>query len=273
MRKADRLAWTIARYASRIPGGTLFAASGSAAAGIRLAQEMFGSTLRLWGHGNAYDPRGILAVHARYRLLNRHSRAHIGLSAVFDTLGEPHALMATPAQVDGEANANLSAIGDHGKPIVAFGGSRGLPDAGAVHFVLPTHYPRQLVAKVDFVSTAVGSRAEAAMLFTELCVMVWAVETKRWCLIGIAPETSLAEVEGRTGFTFDVAAGLDRLDDPPDRARLLLERIDPLGVRDLDFVSGRREQLDALERLFQAELRLIAENGDAEPRSALAVPR
>jgi hypothetical protein len=257
MSRANRLSWTIARYAKDIPGGTLFAASSCASAGVRLAQELFGSTLYQCGRGGPYDIRGLLSIHARHWLFNHRPRAHADLPGVFDTLSEPHALMATPAQVDGVCNANLSVVGDHARPKVSFGGTRGLPDARAIHFVLPAHSPRQLVAKVDFVSTAAAHRDEPPMLFTELCMMRWSKAANRWRLDSIAPEVSLDEVRARTGFAFDVAEKPALLEDPPPDVVRLLDEIDPLGVRDLDFIAGRKDLLDAYERIYAAEARMV----------------
>ena len=270
MRKADRLSWTIARYARHIPGGTLFAASACASAGVRLAQEFFGSTLYQCGRGGAYDLKGILSMHARHWLFNRRPHAHLDLPGVFDTLAEPHALLATPAQVDGAANANLSVVGDHARPKVAFGGTRGLPDARAVHFVLPAHSPRQLVSQVDFVSTCAATRAEPPMLFTELCVMRWAAAAGRWKLEALAPETDIEAIRARTGFDFDVAASPEPLQDPPPEAMALLDAIDPMGLREMDFISGRKELLDAIERIYAAEAGLAgAHLVPANQRAAL----
>ena len=165
--------------------------------------------------------------------------------------------MATPAQVDGAANANLSIVGRHAHPKVAFGGSRGLPDARAVHFVLPRHSPRQLVERVDFVSTCAANRDDAPMLFTDLCVMRWEKDASRWRLESIAPETTAEAVQARTGFAFDVVANLERLLDPPPDALAALGRIDPLGLRHLHFVTGRAEQLDAIELLYAREAEMV----------------
>ena len=173
MNKADQLSCTVARYVADLPRGTVFAASYCAIAGVRLAQERLGCVAALCGRGGAYDLSGILALHARHWLFNRRPHAYIGLLEVFETLSEPHALLATPAQVDGAGNANLSMIGAHERPKVAFGGTRGLPDGRTIHFVLPSHNPRQLVAHADFASTSVVSRAEPALLITDLCVMRW----------------------------------------------------------------------------------------------------
>ncbi len=260
MSRAGRLAWTIARHVAELPAGTAFAATSAATLGVMLAQRLLGSRLSLWGHGGAYDPAGILALHARPWLFNRRPHARITLLGVFETQSEPHVLLATPGQVDGQCNANLSGIGDPRRPKVAFGGTRGLPDAGAVFFVLPAHSPRQLVDRVDFVSTCAANRSVPALLFTELCVMRWSHEAKAWTLIEIAPETSVETLREATGFEFEAASSARPIEEMPDPAEALLLQLDPLGVRELDFVSGRAAQLDAFARIYAAEAEMVGQN-------------
>lgn len=265
MSKPDRLVWTIARHVADMPRGTVFAASHCAIAGVRVAQELMGCRLALCGRGGAYDPAGVLSLHARHWLFNQRPRARITLTDVFDTLSEPHALFATPAQVDGEASANLSVIGDHATPKVAFGGSRGLPDARSVHFVLPLHKPRQLVKRVDFVSTAAARREPPALLFTELCVMRWSGARGSWMLEGIAPEIGLDELRGRTGFAFEAHAQPVLLEDPDEAVRACLARVDPLGLRRLDFITDRAEHLETVARIYADEAALVG--GSVVPRT------
>jgi hypothetical protein len=253
MHPADRLSWTIARYVASMPQGTIFAASACAVAGIRLSQELLGCRLHLCGRGGAYDLRGSLALHARHWLFNRRPHAHVDLAGVFDTLSEPHALMATPAQVDGAGNANLSGVGDYAHPKVAFGGTRGLPDARTLHFVLPAHGARQLVRKVDFVSTCAATRERPALLFTELCVMRWHGAAGQWRLEAVAPGAEVGAVRARTGFDFIEADAVATLEGPPTEALSLLESIDPFGLRELDFVKDRTAQLDAIARVYERE--------------------
>jgi hypothetical protein len=254
---ADRLSWTIARHVADMPRGTVFAAAPSAIAGIRLSQEMLGCQLALCGRGGAYDARGILSLHARHWLFNRRPRAHVTLQGVFDTLSEPHALFTTPAQLDGAGDANLSTIGDHTHPKVAFGGTRGLPDAGTIHFVLPLHSARQLVERVDFVSTSAASRPVAALLFTERCVMRWAEDPGLWRLQAIAPGVEAAALQRETGFRFEAPDRVDLLEEPPTQARALLEQIDPLHVRELDFITDRIRSMETLARIYAQEVALV----------------
>ncbi len=179
------------------------------------------------------------------------------LPGVFETQSEPHVLLATPAQVDGRGNANLSGIGDPRRPKVAFGGTRGLPDSRCVNFVLPVHSARQLVERVDFISTCAATRDTPALLVTELCVMRWSTDTGAWMLEEIAPETGLEALREQTGFAFAQSPDLRPIEAMPDAARALLSRLDPLGLRELDFISGRTEQLDAFERIYAAEAELV----------------
>ena len=95
------------------------------------------------------------------------------------------------------------------------------------------------------------------MLFTELCVMLWNSTNGCWRLEAIASDASVDDVRERTGFAFETAATLERLQDPPPAAVALLAEIDPFGVRHLDFVSGRQESLDAIERIYELEARLV----------------
>lgn len=259
MNRADQLSCTVARYVADLPRGTVFAAAYCAIAGVRLAQERLGCVAALCGRGGAYDPSGILALHARHWLFNRRPHAHIGLLEVFETLSEPHALLATPAQVDGAGNANLSVIGPHDQPKVAFGGTRGLPDGRTIHFVLPSHNARQLVARADFVSTSVASRAESALLITELCVMRWNAQSGAWRLEALAPGVDVATVTARTGFSFEAGTAPLVLAEPSTQELETLERIDPLGVRRLDYVTDRATQLALIAEIYAREVALVGQ--------------
>jgi hypothetical protein len=270
MSRGDRLSWTIARLVADMPAGTVFTATSSATLGVRLSQELLGCRLCLCGRGGAYDLSGILSLHARHWLFNRRPHAHVSLPQVFDTQSEPHALLATPAQVDGAARANLSGIGDPAKPKVAFGGTRGLPDARAVHFVLPAHSPRQLVDRVDFASTCAATRDAPSLLVTELCVMRWSASANVWVLEEIAPEIDIEDLRARTGFTFKAAARLRPFEEMPQAARALLPELDPLRLRDLDFVTDRKMLLDAFERIYSAEADLVGHGHMPRPTALRA---
>lgn len=252
--RPDGLAWAIARWAARLPRMVTFVASPSALAGMRLAQETLGAKIALWGHGGAYDPRGELALYERGRLFNRRPRARLGLPGALECLSRGTRLLATPAQVDGAANANLSIIGaDWGRPKIAVGGTRGLPDATEIHFVIPVHSPRQLVPTVDFVSTAGSGRAVPPWLFTEFCALEWSPPDKGWRLRERQAGVPVADIQERSGFPIIVDGDVTEIP-PPEAAVLhMLDRVDPRHVRELDFTASPPERLARLRALEAAE--------------------
>ncbi|HEU0221823.1 MAG TPA: hypothetical protein VFR34_06370, partial [Paracoccaceae bacterium] len=215
------------------------------------AQELCGARPALWGHGGAYDGRGILALHRRPLLSNTGPRARIHLAGVLDLAAEHMVLLATPAQVDGRARANLSAIGDWARPKLALGGTRGLPDAPEIHFVLPGHSARQLVSKVDFVSTDASARTVAPRLFTELAVLEW--RSEGWRLAALLGAATAEDVQARTGFALDLSVPPERVPDPDAAFLAMLDQVDPMRVRALDFAGSREERVAALRRIEAAE--------------------
>ena len=134
-------------------------------------------------------------------------------------------------------------------------GQGGMADVANMHrdYVLyvTRHSPLSLVAEVDFASSgrglirleeraAHGYRTGRAMLFTDLCVFRLDQTTKELVVVELMPGVTHERVSEATGFSvrFDqncreVAA--------PDRETLdiLRRRIDPLGLRRLEFVGSR----------------------------------
>lgn len=265
MSQGDMLAWTIARWAASLPRVTTFAASAAALAGLRLAQERLGGKPALWGHGGAYDPRGEVAVYQRAQLFNRKPHARVGLPGVLETLSRGNRLLATPAQVDGAANANLSAIGEWATPKVAMGGARGLPDAAEIHFVLPLHSLRQLVARVDFVSTAAANRRVPPCLFTELGVLQWWPARKAWRFRERHAGVTLAQVQERTGFPVLVDGEVAEIPPLPEELLPVLDQVDPRRLRDLDFVIGAAQRAQRLAEIEIAERAAGATQAESPP--------
>jgi hypothetical protein len=253
--QGDRLAWCIARWCATQPRMTTFAASPAAMAGLRAAQEQLGAKVALWGHGGAYDPRGEVSLFERARLFNRTARARLGLPAVLETMSHGTRLLATPAQLDGAANANLSVIGSWEHPRTALVGTRGLPDATEVHFVIPLHSSRQLVERVDFVSTCAANRREPPCLFTELGMMRWSPPEAAWRLVERQAGVSVQEIRQRTGFRILADSAAPEIPDPPLEVLRSLSKCDPRRIRDLDFAgtaAARQQKLLEIEAAERA---------------------
>ena len=135
------------------------------------------------------------------------------------------------AQIDGEGCANNSAIGDWHKPKVR------LPGGGGGAVMLPTarractwrteHSKRTLVEKLDFRTSWGGFHG----VVTPIAVFV--KRDGRLALKSWHPESSLAEVVERTGFTFD-AIGASACAAPSSREVEALAELDRNGQFERD---------------------------------------
>ncbi|MBI3436468.1 MAG: CoA synthetase [Proteobacteria bacterium] len=117
------------------------------------------------------------------------------------------------AQIDGQGNINLVAIGDPARPQVRFPGSFG---SAFLYYVVPKvilfrteHSRRTLVAKVDFIS-APGTSAPnvyrpggPVALITNRCVFLFDKDKGRFRLASVHPGHSAAEIAEHTGFAYD----------------------------------------------------------------------
>jgi len=144
--------------------------------------------------------------------------------------GRIDAFFLSGGQIDGEANINLLAIGDPGRPTVRFPGSFG---SAYLYFLVPKivlfreeHSRRSLVQRVGFISAPGGSagnvmrRGGPKALVTGLARFAF---DGRFRLDSIHPGHSLAEVEAATGFEFDRAPVIAATP-PPTEAELRLIR-------------------------------------------------
>lgn len=166
------------------------------------------------------------------------------------------AIWISPAQVDGEGSANLSAIGDWRRPKVALVGSRGLPDdawhVAAMRYYLPRHEVRHLPATVDFTSAPGWTagrrrlgRREGAPGIVVTPLGVFRFREDGVFAASLHAGVRAEEVQRRTGFRVGglEAAGVT----PPPTAEELawIRRFDPLGVRGLEFLPPREARLAA----------------------------
>jgi glutaconate CoA-transferase subunit B len=153
-----------------------------------------------------------------------------------------------PAQLDAAGRTNLSGAGPPGRPKVALPGARGLPDNNAspsrVWFVLPAHSPRQLVERVDVVCGAVPPAGAIRRLLTP--AGCFELGPEGWHTLWLTPDGAEL-VAGAPGLGISVT-GTEPIVTEPDREALAaLERVDPHGVRLIEFSTGT----DAAAR-FQA---------------------
>lgn len=156
------------------------------------------------------------------------------------------------AQLDMYGNANNSVIGsDYHAPKVRLPGTAGLGDMGSIGKLLyywnPSHSPRSLVEKVDFVSaagylgggderSALGLTGGPQAVITNLAVLDFEASSKRMQIRSVHPGVTADEVQAATGFELLIPPDLPTTSSPTDeKVRLIRDVIDPDGMRKREF--------------------------------------
>ena len=154
------------------------------------------------------------------------------------------------AQIDGHGNINLTTIGDHDRPDLRLPGAAG---SGMLYFMTNRvilfrmeHTLRVFVEDVDFITSA-GSSSERverpggpSMLITNLCVMLYLKDQKRFELESVHPGVTVDEVKENTGFEFIVSGNVPETTAPTaEQLSLLRGSIkDSVGGQYPGFVEG-----------------------------------
>jgi glutaconate CoA-transferase subunit B len=171
-----------------------------------------------------------------------------------------------PAQVDPIGRFNNVALGrDPKRPRFRLPGSGGIPDVTTVftdiHLYVPRHTRAVFVNKVDFASSLGHSPDRRhgrgpQYLVSDLGQFDFA--NGRLRLTHVHPGVALEEIERRTGFEFERAPVIETTEPPTARElELLRTEIDPLDVRQLEFLGGSRRR-QALEAILRQEQQSFA---------------
>jgi len=167
-----------------------------------------------------------------------------------------------PGQVDAHGNFNNLFFGrDPSRPRFRLPGSGGIPDVTVcltdVCLYVPRHSRVVFVESVDWVSGlghSPGRRhgAGARYLLSDLAQFDFAAGRMR--LTHLHPGVEREKVIEKTGFALEVAEPLPSTAPPSEEElRLLREVVDPLGVRDLELMSGARRR-EAIRAILGREL-------------------
>lgn len=161
-----------------------------------------------------------------------------------------------PAQVDPRGNFNNVVLGDYYAPKLRLPGCGGIADvtnySSHVYLYVPRHSRAVFVERLDFVS-GVGvleeeERKELSIrspgpryLVTNLGTFDFAGGRMR--LLSYHPGVSGEKIQKKTGFPLAMAPDLHETPPPSiEEVRLLREEIDPLGIRELESLSGGRRR-------------------------------
>lgn len=184
--------------------------------------------------------------------------AHAGGDDTYSTYYQAGAVtheIVGAAQVDRRGRVNTIALRKRDGGIIRLPGQGGMADVANMHrdylLYLPRHSPQSVVDEVEIASSArglltpaereaLGYRTGQALVFTDLCVFRLDSSTRELVVTEIMPGVTRDKVRDATGFavTFDPNCREVR---PPDAETLaiLRNRIDPLGLRRLEFVSAK----------------------------------
>jgi acyl CoA:acetate/3-ketoacid CoA transferase beta subunit len=172
-----------------------------------------------------------------------------------------------PGQVDPHGNFNNLAFGkDYRQPRLRLPGSGGIPDvtivSDQVYLYVPRHSRVTFVPALDFISGLGHHPARTHgrgphFLVSDLGQFDFVDGRMR--LVSYHPGTSIQHIQSRTGFELQVAADIHETPPPsPEELRLIREEIDPLGIRQLESLSGAARR-DLLYRI------ITQENQDSNP--------
>jgi glutaconate CoA-transferase subunit A len=121
-----------------------------------------------------------------------------------------------------------------------------------------------------------GYRTGAALVFTDLCVLRLDQTTRQLTVIETMPGVTREQIHGATGFDVAFDAGCREVALPSkDTLGVLRNRIDPLGLRRLEFVSAKQRgeliaEILAADRVL-VERCLAAQGVSRQPRSRRGV--
>jgi acyl CoA:acetate/3-ketoacid CoA transferase beta subunit len=167
-----------------------------------------------------------------------------------------------PGQIDMYGNFNNIAFGkDYSRPRMRLPGSGGIPDVTTysedIHLYVPRHSKVTFVPKLDFIS-GLGyhpSRTRGdgpKYIITDLGQFDFA--NGRMRLISYHPGVSVNYILKKTGFELDISPDLhETLHPNANDLNLLRNKIDPLGIRMLELLSGTARR-DKLHEILDKEM-------------------
>jgi glutaconate CoA-transferase subunit B len=167
---------------------------------------------------------------------------------VFSNLwgGKRH-MMVAPTMIDRFGQTNISVLGEHSRPKVAWLGARGYPGNSIHHansYFFPAHNTRAFVAgEVDYVCSVGYNPArwpggimpkwlDLRLIVTNLAVLDFRGPEHAMRVVSLHPGVSFDEVQDNTGFALARAAKIEETPAPSaEQLRLIRETLDPHGIR------------------------------------------
>ncbi|MER8373627.1 CoA-transferase [Mesorhizobium sp. M1406] len=159
------------------------------------------------------------------------------------------------AQVDRRGRVNTIALRKPSGGLIRLPGQGGMADVANMHrdylLYIPRHSVQSLVDEVEIASSArglltpaerepMGYRTGKALVFTDLCVFRLDRISRELIVIETMPGVMQQQIRDATGFAVTFDADCREVPLPSsDALAVLRNRIDPLGLRRLEFVSAK----------------------------------
>lgn len=184
--------------------------------------------------------------------------AHAGGDDTYSTYYQPGAVtheIVAAAQVDRRGRVNTIALRKPSGGIIRLPGQGGMADVANMHrdylLYITRHSPLSVVDAVETVSSARGLLTPAerelhgygtgrALVITDLCVFELDPSTRELVVVETMPGVTRNQIEDATGFavTFSEDCRVTALPSA-ETLSVLRNRIDPLGLRRLEFVGAK----------------------------------
>lgn len=174
-----------------------------------------------------------------------------------------------PAQVDQYGNTNNICIGDWNKPEIRLPGCAGIADFSMFYsrgsfLYTPRHDTRTFVPteKLYFISgvgfpdgkPSICGGAGPQCVITNLAYLDFNENSKRMRVATIHPGIDIETVKNSTGFDLIIPDNVKETNPPTVKEiKLLRKKVDPLGIRKLEILSGK-EREELLDEIIEKEL-------------------
>ncbi|MER8559640.1 CoA-transferase [Mesorhizobium sp. M0578] len=201
--------------------------------------------------------------------------AHAGGDDTYSTYYQAGAVtheIVGAAQVDRRGRVNTIALRKRDGSLIRLPGQGGMADVANMHrdylLYVPRHSVQSLVETVEIASSArgllteaerepMGYRTGAALVFTDLCVFRLDGESRQLAVIETMPCVTRQQLQDATGFALTFDADCREVALPSNETLdILRNRIDPLGLRRLEFVSAR-ERRALIAQILAADRRMV----------------
>ncbi|MER9614196.1 CoA-transferase [Mesorhizobium sp. M0207] len=201
--------------------------------------------------------------------------AHAGGDDTYSTYYQAGAVtheIVGAAQVDRRGRVNTIALRKRDGSLIRLPGQGGMADVANMHrdylLYVPRHSVQSLVETVEIASSArgllteaerepMGYRTGAALVFTDLCVFRLDGESRQLAVIETMPCVTRQQLQDATGFALTFDADCRELALPSNETLdILRNRIDPLGLRRLEFVSAR-ERSALIAEILATDRRMV----------------